>query len=216
VAGRTRRDSLTSTRGGPRPGRPISLIATHAILALLLVAAAVGLWSPSSDTDAGLFGILLVGELVLLGIGAGIVAVFDRHSPLVLVDVLVGAPLAAGVARGGTLGPGVLAILGMAIIAAAVAGAVLAAIRVRDWPVERLVVAVALAALAVVFVATPLAAALAIVVLAVVAAPDLGRGGRDRPTADPLPRPHTARVRRGAPDAASVLARRPVDRDESA
>lgn len=216
MAGRTRRDGLTWRRGGPRPGRPTSLLATHALLALLLVAGALSLWNPSSDTDAGVFGFLLVGELVLLGIAAGIVAVFDRHSPLVLVDVLVAAPLAAGLARGGTLGPGVLAILGIAIIAVAVAGAVVAAVRVRGRPVERLVVAVALAALAVVFVGTPLVAAAAILVLAVVAAPDLGRAERDRGAADAPPRPRPGRVRRVAPDAASVLTRRPVDRDESA
>jgi hypothetical protein len=215
MAGRSGRDGLTSTRRDPGPGRPIALLATHASLAVLLVVSAVALWSPSSETDGGVFALLLVAELALLGIAAGIVAVFDRHSPLVLVDVLVAAPLAAGLARGGTLGPGMLALLGVAMIVVAVSGAGVAALRVRGRPVERLVLAAALAALAVVFVGTPLAAAVAVLILAVVAAPDVGRAGAPAPVPASRPR-RPARARRAAPDAAAVLTRRPVDRDESA
>jgi len=213
MAGGSGRDGLTSTRRDPRSGRPIALLATHASLALLLVISAVELWSSSSETDGGVFATLLVAELALLGIAAAIVAVFDRHSPLVLVDVLIAAPLAAGVAGGGTLGPGMLALVGVATIVAAVSGAGVAALRVRGRPVERLVLAVALAALAVVFVGTPLAAAVAVLILAVLAAPDLGPG---RAPASAAAAGRSARVRRAAPDAAAVLTRRPVDRDESA
>ena len=194
-----------------RAGRPIALLATHAVLALLLIVGAVGLAVPSSDADNGVFGILLLAELVLLGIAAGIVAAFDRHGPLVLVDVLIATPLVAGLARGGSLGQGAVVLGGLGIVAAALTGAILAAGRVRGRAIERLGVAVALSGLVLTFVGTLIAAAVPALALAVVAAPDLRR----RRSPDPVAaRPRGARARRAAaPDAATILARRPVDRD---
>lgn len=214
MAGRPGRVRLTSRTDDRGAGRPIALLATHATLALLLAIAALSSWTASSETAGGVYGLLFLAELVLLGIGAGIVAAFDRYGPLVLVDVLIAGPLVASLAGGGSLDAGAAAVLAsLAIVVAAVAGAFVAAARVRGRPVERLVVAVALVALTVVFLGTPLAAAAPAFILAVVAAPELGRAGRAMPA---VPSPGPSRPRHAAPDAAAVLARRRGDGDESA
>jgi hypothetical protein len=214
MAGRPGRVRLTSSPGDRGAGRPIALLATHAALAILLAIAALTSTNAPSETSAGVYGLLFLAELVLLGMGAGIVAAFDRSGPLVLVDVLIAGPLVAGLAGGGSLDAGAAVVLAsLAIVTAAVAGAFVAAVRVRGRPVERLVVAVALVALTVVFLGTPLAAAAPAFVLAFVAAPELGRAGRAMAA---VRSPGMSRPRHAAPDAAAVLARRRGDRDDSA
>jgi hypothetical protein len=199
--------------GGPDPGRRRVLLVAHlAEAGLILTGAAVLAIGPEGDGVS--LAALGVGELILLGIAAGIVVLFDRYGPLLLVDVLVAAPLAAvlfGAEAGGLSG-----ILAAALVVAALAAAVLAALEVRHGRLERIGIAAALVALALALGGAPLAAAIPIAILVVLVAPDVPaswRTGPRRPAAMAASRSGSSagptRRRLGsAPDAAAVLAGR--------
>ena len=216
MAGRPGRDRLTAAAADPVPGRRRSLLVTHLALGALLGAGAIVLVAtPSMFTDV--VGLLLVGELVLLGLAASIGALYDRFAPLVLVDVLIGTPVVAALTSAESLDPGLVMALGIGISVAALAGSIVAATRVRHQRAERVLLAGALVVLGLAFWSTPLAAAVPVIAMVVLATPD--RPAREA-TSDGSGAPRGA-IRRPArpgqrPDAGAVLAVRtdlaPADR----
>ena len=197
------------TAGGPHPGRRRALLAVHLALAgLIAIAAGLAVLAPTSDDGLSLAPLAL-GELILLGIGGAVVGLFDRFGPLLLVDVLVAAPLVGVLST--SAADGRTWAVAATLVPTALVAAVLAAREVRRRPIERIGIGLALVALAVSLGNAPMVAAVPVLVLVALAAPEgvaAWIGGRARATGTPgstAAGPRPVRRPSGAPDPAAVL-----------
>ena len=187
---------------------------------LLAVATLILIGAPSVDgTWVAILGVVTIGELIAVLVGIAVAATTGHHSLLVAVDAIVAVPLVvlvlSGLGSGGGAG-GPISLVAWAMIVLAVGGGILAARVVRGRRIERVVLAFALVPIGAFATAFPVATLVPIAMLVVVFGPEPGwRPAPPRRQAAPDVRP-AARIapRRGAPDAAAVLARRPSDRPD--
>lgn len=166
-----------------------------------------------------ILGVVTIGEIIAVLVGIAVAATTGHHSPLVAVDAIVAVPLVtlvlSGLGSGGGVG-GPVSLVALAMIVLAVGGGILAARVVRGRRIERVVLALALLPIGAFATAFPVATLVPIAMLVILFGPEPGwRPAPPRTGSAPDVRP-AARIapRRGAPDAASVLARHPADRPD--
>jgi hypothetical protein len=212
-----------------------------AFVVLLGIATLILLFGTQAATSdcclpVAIFGVFTLGELLAVLIAIAIAGVTTRHSPLVIVDVLIVVPLAAIVSLSASPGDGsasAFPLVALALLIVGVASAAAAARVVRYQPIERIILAGTLILLAAFASAVPSAIIGPVLVLAVLFWPQLealGTRFRGRPgspsraagggvgadaaaggTAGSPERPAGPVLgRRGPPDAAAILGSRRV------
>jgi hypothetical protein len=195
------------------------ILSIHLAFVALLGVATVILFGTSSDhADSSLpvaiFGLFTLGELIAVLIAIAVAGATGRHSPLAIVDALIGVPLAAIVSLSATPGdgpPSAIPLVAVALLLAGVAGAAAAARVVREQPIERIVLAGALILLAAFTSAVPSAVIVPVLILVVLLWPHTAgvgaeRGIEGRSAEGPADRAVAPVIaRRGAPDAAAIL-----------
>ena len=182
---------------------------------LLGVATIVLFGIPSGDGSwVAVLGLVTIGELIAVLIGLAVAGTTGRHSPLVTIDAIIAVPLVALVVTGfaGDSGPAVaVSFVAVLLIVVAVAAAILGARVVRVHPIERIVLGFALGPVVAFAIAFPIATLVPLAIFVALFAPELpaprlltGSGpGEERRASVPIA------PRRGAPDAAAILGRRP-------
>jgi len=141
-------------RPPPKTGQPLVAKVHIALVIVLAVGMVAALSNPCGNGGdlclGGLLGLMAGGAGLLVLIALGFRAVVHRASPLVLIDVGLGALLAPAVLIPGS-DLSLALVMVMAIVGLAVLGAILAAREVSQHRLERVVLAAFVVGVAVLF-----------------------------------------------------------------